>query len=223
MDISERIKQIRGKLSQDEFAQRVKVHKSSLGRYERGESTPDSDFLSSVCSEFGISPQWLLLGTGPLHMEGEFRRETPEQPSQEEKHAIKYRHVPVMGLASCGLKGWFNTSRVALSTPVPIEYAGPLMFAAIAVGTSMQPDGIRQGNVVLCDPEVVPILDDAVYVEKKDGTASIKKYRGQNDQWLILQGWLEPNGSGEQKPYTEQISMDTVAKIASVVMIRRRG
>jgi transcriptional regulator with XRE-family HTH domain len=67
LDIADRIKTIRGKLSQEEFAQRVGVHKSSLGRYERGTSVPDLDFLSSVCSEFGVNPQWLLQGIGPVY------------------------------------------------------------------------------------------------------------------------------------------------------------
>lgn len=66
MDIAERIKLVRGKISQDDFAQRIGVHKSSLGRYERGESVPDSNFLSTICLEFGIYPQWILLGTGPM-------------------------------------------------------------------------------------------------------------------------------------------------------------
>jgi transcriptional regulator with XRE-family HTH domain len=66
MGIAERIKIVRGKISQDDFARRTGVHKSSLGRYERGESVPDSNFLSIICFEFGIAPQWLLLGEGPM-------------------------------------------------------------------------------------------------------------------------------------------------------------
>lgn len=68
MDIANRIKQVRGNISQEDFAQQTGVHKSSLGRYERGESVPDSSFLSQVCSIFDINPQWLLLGTGPMTM-----------------------------------------------------------------------------------------------------------------------------------------------------------
>ena len=65
MDIAERIKAVRGELPQEEFALRVGVHKSSLGRYERGDSVPDMNFARQVCFVFGINPQWFLLGSGP--------------------------------------------------------------------------------------------------------------------------------------------------------------
>jgi DNA-binding XRE family transcriptional regulator len=66
LDIAERIKLVRGKTPQDEFARLIEVHKSSLGRYERGESTPDMDFAAKVCSVFGIKAEWILLGIGPM-------------------------------------------------------------------------------------------------------------------------------------------------------------
>jgi phage repressor protein C with HTH and peptisase S24 domain len=64
LDISERIKLVRGAHSQDEFARRLEIHKSSLGRYERGETTPDSNVLQRLCFVFGINPIWLLTGEG---------------------------------------------------------------------------------------------------------------------------------------------------------------
>ena len=57
---------VRGKLSQDEFAQRLQIHKNSLGRYERGESRPDTGVAEKICTEFGVNPQWLLLGAGTI-------------------------------------------------------------------------------------------------------------------------------------------------------------
>lgn len=68
MDIAERIKIVRGNLSQDDFALKLGIHKSSLGRYERGDSVPGVDFAESLCFVFGISPQWFIFGTGPMHL-----------------------------------------------------------------------------------------------------------------------------------------------------------
>lgn len=67
MEIGERLKLLRGTLSQDEFSQRVGFNKNSIGNYERGERTPDVVFLKTVCEKFGASSNWLLFGTGPVY------------------------------------------------------------------------------------------------------------------------------------------------------------
>ena len=65
-NIAERIKLVRSELSQDDFSKSLDIHKNSLGRYERGESTPGVDVAGKICLVFGVNPQWLLLGTGPM-------------------------------------------------------------------------------------------------------------------------------------------------------------
>ena len=49
MNIAERIKAVRGDSSQDQFARDIGIHKNSLGRYERGESTPGMDVAIKIC------------------------------------------------------------------------------------------------------------------------------------------------------------------------------
>ena len=66
MDIVERLKTIRGTMTQAEFANQLGIHKNTLGRYERGESNPDIVFCAKVCSIFGISPRWLIMGIGDM-------------------------------------------------------------------------------------------------------------------------------------------------------------
>ena len=61
-----RLKLIRNGMPQTEFAALVGIHKSSWGRFERGESEPSSSDLKSICSILNISAEWLLLGTGPM-------------------------------------------------------------------------------------------------------------------------------------------------------------
>lgn len=60
----ERIRQVRGHLSQIDFAARLGADKNTIGRYERGERTPDGDFLVRIQLEFGVSIDWLLTGSG---------------------------------------------------------------------------------------------------------------------------------------------------------------
>ena len=64
--LAERLKAVRGKIPQAEFAELVGIHKSSWGRYERGEGEPSASDLLKICSIFDVSPQWILLGTGPM-------------------------------------------------------------------------------------------------------------------------------------------------------------
>lgn len=62
----ERLKQVRGKLDQGEMSTQLGIHLTSYGRYERGERSPDLEFIEKVCRTFNVSPTWLILGEGPM-------------------------------------------------------------------------------------------------------------------------------------------------------------
>lgn len=67
MDISKRLKTVRGKLNQEEFAKAVGVSKMTVGRWERGERAPDFENLHKILELFpDISPAWLLTGEGDI-------------------------------------------------------------------------------------------------------------------------------------------------------------
>lgn len=60
--IGERLRFLRQDNSLSIFAARFGVSKSTLGRYEKGDSQPDAQFLARVCRTLSICPQWLLMG-----------------------------------------------------------------------------------------------------------------------------------------------------------------
>lgn len=67
MGIGERIKNIRSAMRQDAFAEMVGVHLNTVGRWERGQRTPDVDDLNKILVAFPkISPTWLLTGEGDI-------------------------------------------------------------------------------------------------------------------------------------------------------------
>lgn len=70
MNTSERIRFVRGELTQQEFAEKLGVHKNSIGSYERGATKPDIEFLQAVCTAFHVEPRWLLFGDGPMSPSG---------------------------------------------------------------------------------------------------------------------------------------------------------
>ena len=64
MKLGERLKLLRGDMSQDEFAKILGVSQPTIGKYEKGSRSPDAAFLQTVCSKLGITADWLILGAG---------------------------------------------------------------------------------------------------------------------------------------------------------------
>ena len=67
--LKDRIKMVRGKNTQADFAKMMKIPLSTLGRYERGENKPDLTFLESLSAKFGVSLDWLVLGKGEVDIQ----------------------------------------------------------------------------------------------------------------------------------------------------------
>lgn len=60
-----RVKEVRGGMSQEEFAEAHNVHVNTLRRYESGERAPEPAFLTSLTKRFStLNPVWLLIGQG---------------------------------------------------------------------------------------------------------------------------------------------------------------
>lgn len=177
-------------------------------------------WFEKIAEQFGVSANWLFFGTGSMREQAA----VPLAPVSEPENArFTFPGVPLIGLAACGLTGWYNPGPLAMRVPLPVGGHAEGLFAVLAVGTSMQPDGIRQGYVLFCDPALTPEMGDAVFIQKTDGTASVKHFKGQDDDWVNLQGWLEPDASGTQKPYTERLSRGSVTSMACVVLVKRKA
>jgi len=65
----DRLRQVRGKLTQEEISNQLDIHSITYGRYERGERSPGVEFVEKVCRAFNISPTWLILGEGPMRLD----------------------------------------------------------------------------------------------------------------------------------------------------------
>ncbi len=66
-EIGLRIKTVRGKQSQDVFAERLGISRGALSSYERGLNEPSSGTLAKICFNNNINISWLMFGTGPIH------------------------------------------------------------------------------------------------------------------------------------------------------------
>lgn len=57
---SERLKQLRGNLTQTEAAEKIGITAQTLGRYENDQRKPDSEVIVMLCKHYGVSADYLL-------------------------------------------------------------------------------------------------------------------------------------------------------------------
>jgi len=62
--IGKRIRQLRGRVTQEEFAQVLRISQAQLSKYELGQSAPPLGVLSKLAKDFGKSVDWILSGKG---------------------------------------------------------------------------------------------------------------------------------------------------------------
>lgn len=81
--IHERIKLIRQNqmMNQTTFAKRIGISQAALSNIEKGQSNPAIETLISINKRFGISIDWILLGTEP---EFNFKNGTLQIPSRDD-------------------------------------------------------------------------------------------------------------------------------------------
>jgi phage repressor protein C with HTH and peptisase S24 domain len=180
------------------------ISRGQLFRYIKGESQPTADPLAQLALATGVNAHWLITGQGIP---------TPDHTPT----------LPLIGLAKCGLRDWFApAAQTRLNTPCPSDMTDPEGFAVMAVGTSMQPAGIREGFLCLCAPNTAYTAEDIVYVEDTTGIASLKLLKKEDADYVWLQGWLPPDELDRQKPYIEQRRKNIIKRIAPVIYIKRK-
>lgn len=65
MPISERIREIRGRMSRKEFEQRTGINQQTIYDYEKGRSKPSFSNIKKISEKFKINEEWLYTGLGP--------------------------------------------------------------------------------------------------------------------------------------------------------------
>lgn len=66
-----RIKNLRKalNLTQQAFANRLKVSRNTIAKYETGDNAPSAAVISLICKEFNVSEEWLQNGTGEMFVQ----------------------------------------------------------------------------------------------------------------------------------------------------------
>lgn len=82
-----RLREVRGELSQAAFADKAGVHKNTLGGYERGERSPDAEFLRALVM-LGYNVNWVLTGEGPERIGADSLESDGETPQARYQRRI---------------------------------------------------------------------------------------------------------------------------------------
>lgn len=82
MGLGERIKLVRGRVSQKDFSETCGVGISTLRRYESGVNPPDTDFLCAVTDNYDVNPLWMLTGEGDMYRRSSSKSDRLHEPSE---------------------------------------------------------------------------------------------------------------------------------------------
>ena len=190
---------------QSALARRTGLSLGAIQRYMKG-GDPTRKVLVRMAESCGVTIDWLVLG----------------KDNDAESSSRHGADIPVFGLAECGLQGWYNENRLRISTA--LDWPDPEMFAVIASGHSMAPEGIHPGYFCMVSPNTRAQKGDAVLIRKLDRTATIKVFQREDGEWLYVSGWLDPEKpGGPQTPYTDQIKRSAIEQVAPVIMVKRRA
>lgn len=107
--MNERLKKLRKTLdlTQQEFADRLKVPRNTIGGYEVGKSNPSDAAVNNICREFNVNEEWLRTGEGEMFIELSYSDEIAQFVGQlitEEDDSFKKRLIS--GLATLDENGW---------------------------------------------------------------------------------------------------------------------
>ena len=71
MEFKDRLKKLRKaeKLTQQEFADRLKISRNNIAGYETGRTEPSGSAISLICKIFSVSETWLRTGEGSMYTE----------------------------------------------------------------------------------------------------------------------------------------------------------
>lgn len=176
--LADRIRQVRGKTSQEDFARAYGVHVNTLRRYESGKRSPEPGFLREIAKRNqDIDPAWLLMGVGAPGLRG-----TEPAPYSVGKPQPGYALIPLYEVAaSAGGGRVVNGEEVVDVLAFKEDWirrelrTSPDDLRLIYVeGDSMEPD-LRAGDIILIDHTDTTARREGIYVIRMDGALLVKQ------------------------------------------------
>lgn len=201
------------------LAEKSGVPLRSFNAYLKGAKMP-VERLVAIARAGGVSVHWLATGELPVHTTERLARFA--LAAEEEAPRAVGGTLPVVGLAECGIEGWYDEARLEVRTVRPADLLDPDAFGVLAVGLSLKPAGILPGFLCLCSPAAAPASGDVVFVKDHEGRAGLKIFLSDDGEWIEFQGYMGPDEDGSQRPYLERLAKAHILKLAPVVYVKRK-
>lgn len=193
MDIAARIREIRGELSQSEFARQLNIAQRTLSGYENGSRPPSAALLSELAQKYSVNINWLLTGVGVAY---QTQKETPQssttpnpqpplastQGNKQSPHCscdVDLLFVPrIKAQLSAGngslvtddnIAGHYSFKSDWLHTKGQPKH----MVILFVSGTSMQPE-IYDNDMVMIDQSQTSIISGKTYAVGVDDAILVK-------------------------------------------------
>lgn len=139
-EIFERIKAATGTRTQVELAEVLDIRQSSISDAKRRNSVP-SDWYMKLFEQFGLNPDWLKKGSGPMYLRTE-QGYVPADASAVCEEPGRYGSQDAKNIAVVVYST--NLSDAGIGTPVgrlsiPLSYSGPGIQVYRVEGGGMEP------------------------------------------------------------------------------------
>jgi len=171
-------------MTQERFADLLGLNINTLRGYEKGFRTPGADTISDLCQKTGASPEWILLGSGPVYAptsaQTEPSRPAAASPTSPEPVAVDgLLMVPKVTARLSAGGGSFETGAEVRglyafrSDWLRAKGTPDKMVLMEVSGDSMEPM-LRNGDTVLIDKGQAEILAGKVYGVGIEDTVVVK-------------------------------------------------
>lgn len=190
--IAQRIRQARlsKDLDQARLAARLDVATRTLQRWEKGEQVPDGNYLMRLAKIMGVSPEWLLAGSGSMHSQETSEKILPLPMNRYKK--VDLISLPLLSSVPGGAPSlMFHPEYVEKYITVDnVSDAGA--FALEVKGNSMAPK-IEDGDIIVVSPKLESRSGDICVVRVSDeDTVKRVKVDGQLIYLIPLNPEYEP-------------------------------
>jgi len=180
----DRLKEVRGSATQEDFAKELGLTLSTYSRYEREETPADVGLLWALQDKRGISADWLLNGKGSQQLQVGVREEAP---AYGELVMIPLYNVK----AKAGHGSLVTSEKIVDSLAFKRDFlrnelnATPGDLYLIHVeGDSMEPT-LRAGDLILVDRRRTSADREGIYVMSMDDALLVKRLQRQPGGRLV--------------------------------------
>lgn len=113
--MKDRFKELRKELNvtQQEFADKLKISRNFVAQIEMGSKVPSNRTIDDVCREFNVNEEWLRTGNGDMFVPGIKDKQISAMLADVMKSGEdSFRHRLVSALARLDDKGWDNLEKL---------------------------------------------------------------------------------------------------------------